>query len=178
MAKFKDIKQVTVNAHYSTNVTWDYLEDSLSHWIEKAKLAKLNMNPDFQRGHVWTRDQQIAYVEFKLRGGSGSNVILFNCVGWMNSFKGPFVLVDGKQRLEAVRAFLRDEIPAFGHFYSEYEDKFMLRGVDFIFKVNDLKTRAEVLNWYIELNGGGTPHTINEIEYVRTLLELDRQNNK
>lgn len=32
----------------------------------------LDLDPDFQRGHVWTRDQQVAYVEYMLRGGEVS----------------------------------------------------------------------------------------------------------
>lgn len=36
--------------------------------------------------------------------------------------------------------------------------------------VNDLKTRDEVLQWYIDINAGGTPHTKEEIERVRAML--------
>ena len=84
--------------------------------------------------------------------------------------------VDGLQRLTAALAFLHDEIPAFGHYYSEYEDKLPF-DVDFIFNVNDLKTKAEVLQWYIEMNAGGTPHDSKEIDRVKALLsaELDKE---
>jgi hypothetical protein len=146
------------------------LEEHLANQMKYSELAVLDLNPDFQRGHVWTREQQIAYVEFKLRGGRGSNTILFNCKGWMHSFEGPYVLVDGKQRITAVLAFLHDEIPAFGHLYSEFTGKLRMTGADFVIQVNDLKTRAEVLQWYIELNAGGTPHTQEEIEKVKQLL--------
>lgn len=30
--------------------------------------------------------------------------------------------------------------------------------------VNDLKTEKEVLQWYVDMNAGGTPHTKEEIE--------------
>jgi hypothetical protein len=73
--------------------------------------------------------------------------------------------------LEAVRKFLRDEVKAFGNLYSDYEDELHLTGPDFIFNVNDLKTRAEVLQWYIDLNAGGVAHTTDEIDKVRKLLE-------
>jgi len=39
--------------------------------------------------------------------------------------------------------------------------------------MNDLKTRAEVLQWYIEFNAGGTPHTEAEINRVRELLKKE-----
>jgi len=37
--------------------------------------------------------------------------------------------------------------------------------------VNNLKTRKEVLQWYIEFNSGGTVHTDAEIQRVKKLLE-------
>lgn len=83
------------------------------------------------------------------------------------------VLVDGKQRLEAVRRFLENEIPAFGVFYNDYEDKWRLGNFDFIIVVNNLKTRREVLQWYVDLNAGGTPHTDDEINKVHALMEKE-----
>jgi hypothetical protein len=34
-----------------------------------------------------------------------------------------------------------------------------------------LKTKQEVLQWYIELNEGGTPHTEEEINRVKELIK-------
>ena len=40
-----------------------------------------------------------------------------------------------------------------------------------VFNVNDLKTKKEVLQWYIQMNAGGTPHSAEEIERVKKLME-------
>jgi len=170
--RFKDIPQNVAPANYRVNQDWNNLKDVL-HRYQYDKIAKLDMNPEFQRGHVWTTEQQIAYVEFKLRGGSGSNEIQFNCVGWMSSFKGPFVLVDGKQRLTAVLKFLDSEIPAFGHLYNEYTDR-LPSHADFLFCINDLPDIKSVLQWYLEMNSGGTPHTKEELNKVRKMLEVTK----
>jgi hypothetical protein len=82
-----------------------------------------------------------------------------------------FVIVDGKQRLSAVLDFLDNKIKAFGHLYSEYEDKYFLGGIDFIFKVNNLATKSDVLRWYLDINNSGTPHSTNEIQRVREMLD-------
>ena len=37
--------------------------------------------------------------------------------------------------------------------------------------VNNLKTKREVLQWYIDMNAGGTPHTTEEIERVKKLID-------
>lgn len=39
-----------------------------------------------------------------------------------------------------------------------------------ILNVNDLKTEKEVLQWYIDMNAGGTPHTSDEIERVKRMI--------
>jgi len=168
--KYSDIPKLTQDGNYRVNIGWDSLQHTL-HRYQHDKLAKLDIDPDFQRGHVWTEEQQIKYVEFIMRGGSGSNEIKFNCVGWMNSYEGPFVLVDGKQRIHAVLRFLNNEIKAFGHYFNEFEDgKTILYRCDFIFCINDLKTTEDVLRWYLELNSGGTPHTEDELDKVRKML--------
>lgn len=174
--KFADIPKFTEAGHYQVNVPWRYLEKTLDDYINELHLQ---LNPDFQRGHVWTKEQQIAYVEFILRGGKSARVIYFNCPNWHYRYSSDdeLVCVDGLQRLTAALAFLHNEIPAFGHYYNEYEDKLPFE-VDFLFNVNDLKTKAEVLQWYIEMNTGGTPHTNSEIERVKTLLKAEQEKTK
>jgi len=64
--KYSDIPQIS-SAHYSVSVAWEYLEDWLAEFCGGG--IAVDLDPDYQRGHVWTEEQQIAYVEFKLRGG-------------------------------------------------------------------------------------------------------------
>lgn len=174
--KFSEIPRYTEPGHYQVNVDWQDLNRHLNRYDEMKTGARLDLNPDFQRGHVWTKEQQIAYVEFKLRGGTGGNIIYFNCVGWMHDFRGPFVLVDGLQRLTAVRRFITGEIKAFGQYVGEFIEPLRFSRADFLFNVNNLETRAEVLQWYLEMNTGGTPHTDNELQRVRNLLMKEKEN--
>ncbi|KKL95504.1 hypothetical protein LCGC14_1853890, partial [marine sediment metagenome] len=80
------------------------------------------------------------------------------------------------QRITAVCDFFKNRIPAYGHQYSEYEDQFRMRGMNFKFDVNNLKTRKEVLRWYLEINHQGTPHSNDELMRVAKLL--DKEENK
>jgi hypothetical protein len=169
MLSYKDIPRFTRDANYRINVGWDYLEE----WLSKERSeCNIDIDPDFQRGHVWSEKQQERFVEFMLKGGKGCNEIRFNCVGWMNTFEGPFVLVDGKQRLEAVRKFLRDELKVFGQYCSDF-GRLRLTDCDMIIMVNELKTRKEVLQWYLDINTGGVVHTEKEIDKVRELLKKE-----
>jgi hypothetical protein len=179
--KFKSIKKMTGLGNYHVTTPWRDLKESINRWTE---IFNLQLNPDFQRGHVWTKEQRRKYVEFKLRGGGVLNdAILFNHPGWQRDFEGDFMLVDGLQRLTSAMMFLNDEIKVFGssfnegYEFSEFEDK-LDWNVCFDFYVNNLSTRAEVLNWYIELNSGGVVHSTEEIERVKNLLLAELKENK
>lgn len=170
--RYSDIPQLTRSANYVVNIPWDHLEGALAKYNENGDLE---LDPEFQRAHVWTEDKQIRYVEFIMRGGKSSRDIYFNHRGWFKDWKGPMYLVDGKQRLEAVRKFMRNELPVFdGHFKKDFEDKVPTMRYDFIFHVNDLQTYEEVLTWYLDLNSGGVVHKESELNKVRLLLEQEQ----
>lgn len=107
--KYKNIRKFT-HAYYKCDI-------GLSHVfreIEKYQREhNLNLNPDFPRGHIWTEKQQIAYIEYILMEPQSGLDMYFNHPGWMSTFKGDFVLVDGKQRLGAAIRFLNNEIKAY-----------------------------------------------------------------
>ena len=187
MLNYKDIPKLTGDGRYQVDVDFLYLEDSI-------KFHKIDMDPDFQRGYVWTRAQQIAYVETRLRGEIASRTIQLNCP---NPNKGDTtVIVDGKQRVTAVRQFLNNEFPIFkdmymaalplpvtdimarpGYYFRDIQN-FPGMGhlnLSFRFCINNLKTKAEVLKWYLELNTGGTIHTEDELNHVKMLLKEEQK---
>jgi len=171
MINFKEIPKFPF-CPYTVTKPWKYIEEELE---ELGSRGELELDPPFQRGHVWTEDKQTKYVEFCLRGGQSSREIIFNHPNWMGSYEGKMVLVDGKQRLEAVRKFLRNELPVFdGHCLNDFEDKeIMLRSsnCNFTFDINSLKTEVEVMNWYLDLNSGGVVHTEKELDKVKNLIK-------
>lgn len=163
--------------NYTVNVPlWglkDYI-DRLRKDCDCPPKSTFDLDPEFQRGHVWTEAQQISFMEWLCRGGESGRVILCNQPGWMNTFNGPFQLVDGKQRLTAALRFLDGDLPIFGHYVNEFENT---GGFDpsFIWTVGVFKTQVEVLEWYLSFNSGGTMHTPEELSRVRGLLEKARK---
>jgi len=163
---FKEIKQLTRQGNYEVSQPLLYLDEV----IERYEKYGLNLDVEFQRAHVWSEDQQIAFVEFILRGGQ-TQPLLFNHPNWLGSWKGNMVLVDGKQRLTALLKFIKNDLKVFGGYTKDKIDGLGLRGIDIKVNVNNLKTMKEVYQWYIELNSGGTPHTEDEINKVKKLLK-------
>lgn len=159
------------HCNYRIDVAWNYLETQIA--MEEAQ--GLDLNPDFQRGHVWTKEQQSAYVEYVLRGGQSGKELYFNCANFGHGKEDLYVIVDGKQRLQAVRQFMRDEVPAFGYLRSEYSGNMRGHTLRLSWNVAALETRAEILKWYLDFNSGGSIHTQEELCRVRQLLERERE---
>lgn len=169
MARFKDIPQFTFG-NYEVDIHIRYLEKALKSYEEDYNLE---MNPDFQRGNVWTEEQQIAFIEFFFRGGKSARVIYFNIGEWSfdkNTDIPQMVCVDGLQRITAMLRFLHNEIPLFGHYFSEYEDR-ICNDNTFKFNINNLAYKKDVIKWYIEMNSGGTVHSKEELERVSRLIK-------
>lgn len=66
---------------------------------------------------------------------------------------------------------MNGEISAFGSYISEYEDEMSLMRNSIKVNINNLKTKKEVLQWYVDMNAGGTPHTSEEINRIKKMIE-------
>lgn len=166
--KFKELPAFTRCRDNGEHVPLHHLKRYVAMQIKEFGLI---LEPAFQRGHVWTDQQQIEFVEFQLRGGKTGKDLYFNDPrynNWDNPY-AEYVCVDGLQRLTALLKFLSNEIPVFGHYYSEFED--VPYDVSMYWHINDLATQKEVLQWYLEMNSGGTPHSKEELDRVKELLE-------
>jgi hypothetical protein len=75
----------------------------------------------------------------------------------------------------AIRKFVDGEIPVFGYLIGEYTDSPRVATQTLKIHINDLQTRKEVLQWYIDFNSGGTVHSDAEIERVKKLIEAEEK---
>lgn len=168
------------SAVYSADIHLNSLEsflDTARRDIERQG-GIFELIPDFQRGHVWTQEQQVAYIEALIRNRAPT-IIQFNCRGWVDSDEGDgdipvnhFQCIDGLQRLTAARKFMAGEFGVFGGY--THTD---LKGSPFDpsrrrlqFQIHRFAHRVELLQYYIDLNAGGTQHAPAEIERVRALM--------
>lgn len=176
---FRPVPDSVYTAHYRV--------DTAIESLEKVSLdygAPLDLNPDFQRGHVWTQNQQEEFILAMFRKvlPESAMVIQFNCRNW-NTFdketgkedlpKG-FQCLDGLQRLTAMDRFLKNEISVKGIYASELAgSKYSMKRPFYQFRVNVFayETKKEVLEHYLAFNSGGTVHPESEIQRVRSMLK-------
>lgn len=174
------IPQFITDGHYGVDVSWRFLEK----WLAGHEY---DVDPPYQRSHVWTRRQASRYVEYCLQGGRYSRELRWNSRGYNTTSQKKWQhlpvdklasttleLVDGKQRLKAVRSFLADELEVFnGILCSDFDGFEMALKLHLSFRmtVNSLDFKADVLQWYLDLNSGGTVHTDEELSKVREMLQ-------
>ena len=72
---FRDIPTFP-HCNYKPHVSWRYLEEHIREALNPSCGAPLDLDPDFQRGYVWTEAQQIAYVEYILRAEAAEKTFI------------------------------------------------------------------------------------------------------
>lgn len=153
---------------------------------DHSKEGGVDLDPDFQRGHVWTDQNRTRYVEHLLRGGQHGRVIVWNSPTYEyrnrradSDLPSTLVIVDGKQRLTAIRRFIADEVMVFGgNRLSDFDaksQKDILIGTSQYLRLtmhmHGLQYRRELLDLYLQLNEGAIAHAPEEIERVRALRD-------
>ncbi|WP_153785305.1 DUF262 domain-containing protein [Pseudomonas sp. EMN2] len=164
-------------AKYTADCRWDRLEESFANL--GADYGGLEMNPDYQRGHDWSRDQQQYFIENCLRGvvPSSGFLLQFNCPHWNDDpsetdLPPGLQCVDGLQRYTAIAEYLKGNVKPFGRTAQELArtnfgpSRFYMK-----IAIHGFTRRVDLLEHYLAFNAGGTPHSPEEIARVRALLE-------
>ena len=184
IATFEDLTKVIQKKRIlhgqSYTVGLDYLKDFL------FKRPELELDPIFQRGNVWTLEQKIAFVENFLRRPQAVNrKIYFNDGSLFNKLienesnnfiAGKWVCLDGLQRLTALLDFMDGKFACFdGQLTWDKIQKApnkneILNDSELEIYQLYMKTNQEVIDFYVDFNSAGTPHSKDEIERVKLLL--------
>jgi hypothetical protein len=175
-AIIRPLQRSVYEADYAWNKVFRSLEEHCKDY------GGINYSPEFQRGHVWTDEQQCHFIENVLRGviSTSGFLVQFNCPNWNNfNYQGDlplgFECIDGLQRLTAVKRFLDGKIKPLGLTPGDLEySSFTLRNYRFKVAVHAFEDKEDLLNHYLDLNRGGTPHSPAEIQRIENMVEQYR----
>lgn len=140
----------------------------------------LVLQPDYQRGYVWTDRQAELFVGHWLEGGEVPKIYVHRAnseeAGGPDWHKQPSEVVDGQQRLKSLLRWVRGEILAetasgarLAYADTNEVDR---RALDVRICYVSLP-RAARLRLYIRLNRGGTAHSEADVERARALLAAE-----
>jgi hypothetical protein len=161
--------------------TFEYRWNDTKRYVEGLgeDFGGLEMNPDFQRGHVWTPAQQQSFIENVIRGlvSESAMLIQFNCPNWEDDdvesdLPMGLQCIDGLQRYTAVQAYLNGEFKPFGLSIDDMKHSgFALHRHHFKIAMFNFKNKVDILDHYLAFNCAGTPHSEEEIARVRAMRE-------
>lgn len=163
-------------AKWQADFRWNTMEDQIRAMGEDY--GGLEMEPDFQRGHVWTPEQRVHFIENCLRGVVPSSGFLiqfnspsFNDDGIKTDLPKGLQCVDGLQRFTTVVEFVKGNVKPFGLTAAElHMTPFAPGRFHMKVAIHDFTSRTDLLEHYLSINTGGTPHSPGEIARVRALL--------
>lgn len=162
-------------ARWQADYPWHRLESAVE--SIGSDFGALELVPDFQRGHVWTEAQQSHFIENCMRGVVAADGFLlqFNCPNFDCDGEGDLSpglqCLDGLQRYTAIARYIRGEVTAFGYHASELDrTEFCPKRMHVKIAMHTFRWQADLLEHYLAINAGGTPHSDYEIQRVRGLL--------
>lgn len=115
--------------------------------------------PPFQRPEVWTQDQKIRFIESAWLGFSLGEVVITQT----HEKEFDALVIDGQQRLTAIRDYMADQFPVFGATWSEVDEidqrRLTLSTTIGIVWLSRNLTWESLRELYIRMNYGGTAHS-------------------
>lgn len=162
------LRQISQHVHFQTA---DYPLHHLAQVVRGED--PWDLDPDYQRDHVWTQKQREQFMGHLLENGRMPLIFLQD-----SGYGMDYQVIDGKQRLVSCLMFTDGQICA------ELSDGRQIWWRDFNevdrrcsphikCGIVRLESRAEVLRFYLKLNRGGTVHSDAEIDRVKHLLVLE-----
>lgn len=138
--------------------------------------AGLNTEPEYQRGLCWDAADNLAYIESVFEGRDLGKFVVVQL-----DFSGRYgyELLDGKQRLNALRLFYEDRMAYKGKLFSQlsWRDQNKFEGMAIAFGQLNGASRAQKLQVFLKLNVGGRPQDPAWLGHVQSLLDEANKTN-
>lgn len=117
--------------------------------------------PPWQRGFVWTKEQDIAFIESLWKGVPvGTFSYVQNNCDVTDGY-----LIDGQQRIYALEKYIKGEFPVFGYYYDEVtvvDKRFFAFSTSFPCYIVSSSDETFLKEYYNLMNFGGTSHNKDE----------------
>lgn len=164
-----------------TKSNTSYFNQCLESLISKYFVFGIDMNPEYQRGLVWTEEQKVKLIDSIFNNVSIGAFVLAE-KKWFtdgNVVSEMYEIVDGKQRLTAIIDFVSSKFPYKGKYYHElapitrheFEDQQVLIGMLNLNRVDAKYNRKQVIEQFIRLNENGTIVDKNIINKAKELIK-------
>ena len=147
-----------------------FLNAGIDSLLLKIYHAGVDFDVEYQREHVWELDDKIALIDSIFNNiDIGKFVFVQRDFGVDDKL---YEIIDGKQRLTAIKEFYEDRFQYKGFYFSELSNsdkhKFLGHGVAFGFL--EKPNKAAIYETFIKLNTCGKPMATKHLDKVKELL--------
>ena len=143
--------------------------DSLLHMVY-ASHAGVDFDVEYQREHVWTTKDKVALIDSIFNNIDIGKIVLVQRPYTADIF---YEVLDGKQRITAIRDFYEDRFKYKGFYYSELSrmDKYKFGNHGITLGYLENPNKEAIFESFIKLNTCGKPMAKKHIDHVKHLLK-------
>ncbi len=155
---------------------------TIGHFVSMHNDGYMDLNADYQRDYVWTREQQQCLLESIFhRVPLGGISVVINPKSSDNFME----IVDGKQRLTTILKFVNNEFPYIKDngdelHYKEMDVVDQRKFRNIILPTDELKehgmrkpSRLQILKYFYRVNFGGTPQAESHRLKVEDMIKSE-----
>lgn len=144
-----------------------YSNQSISGLLDKYFHFGIDVNPEYQRGNVWTEEQKVKLID-SIFNNINIGSFVFVEKKWFTDeheiTSEMFEILDGKQRLTAIIDYVSSKFPYKGKYWhelspysqSQFENQGILVGEMKLNRKDKEYNRKQVIEQFVRLNEGGT----------------------
>lgn len=136
----------------------------------------IDLEADYQRGNVWSEEQKVALIDLIFR-----NIDIGKFTLIRRSFKTKqdflYEILDGKQRLTAIREFFEGRFKYKGKTFQELHpfDQNHFEDYDISYASTEPLTDEQKYRYFLKLNVSGVPMDENHLKKVEKMLKKEEK---
>jgi hypothetical protein len=147
-----------------------YTSTHLSGLLNKALYFGTDANPDYQRGYVWSEEDEVRLIDSLFQGRDIGKFVFVKYPWPRNDDE----VLDGKQRLNTLVRFITNQFKYKGLYWNQIgkfdRDQFENRIVQYVEIDGKDLTEADKLEIFLSVNAAGVPQSEDHLTAVRAKL--------
>lgn len=166
--KIKDITTTTFSVVKKHNIR--YCNSDINSLIHYIYHAGIDFDVDYQRDYVWDIGDKIALIDSIFKNIDIGKILLVQRD--LNTIGKLYEVIDGKQRLTAIKEFYEDRFQYKGYYYSELNgiDRNTITNHPITYGYLENPTKETILDCFIMMNTKGRVMKNRDIQKVKDLL--------
>lgn len=153
----------------------NYSSRMLGGLITAINREEYNYNPDYQRSYVWTNKDKLEYIDSIFEGRDLGKFIVIEYP--YNEDDNRYVVLDGKQRMNAIKDFTQGKIQLYNYYWHELlpSDRWHIENkvIQYAQLDGGRLTKLQILKIFYNVNFGGVPQTSEHLAEIRKMISKE-----